>query len=173
MLKTEIKYGIITGFIICLWHLTEFLLGFHSNKMYIGEYTTYFVVIIPFVTLYLGIKEKRDIVHGGYISLGYGIRVGLMISLIASIIFAFYLVLYFNLINPKYFDLSIAYQRGKILTREKTGEKLNSEMEQLKFMFNYINQLLFGILGLVTSGFIISFTLSMMLKKNHNRILII
>lgn len=173
MLKTEIKYGIITGLIICFWHLTEFLLGFHSNKMYIGEYTTYFVVIIPLVTLYLGIKEMRDKEKGGYISLGCGIRVGLMISLIASIIFTFYLVIYFNFINSKYFDLSIAYQKGKIITREKTGEKFISEIEQLKFMFSYINQLLFGILGLITSGLIISFTLSMMLKKNHNRTLII
>ena len=173
MLKTEIKYGIITGLIICLWHLIEYFLGFHSYKMHIGEYTTYFVVIIPFITLYLGIKEKRDKIYNGRISLRQGVRTGLMISLIGTVIVAVYLIIYFNSINPNFLDLSIAYQKSKLMSRGRTAEEITTEMDRLKFMFNFVNQLLFGIIGLVTSGFIISFALSMLLKKNHNRTLLI
>jgi len=173
MFKTEIKYGIITGICICCWHIAEYLFGLHSSRMHIGEFTTYFVVIIPFITLYFGIKEKRDKFNNGHISLGQGIRTGLMISLIGTLIVAVYLVIYFNSINPSFLDLSIAYQKGKMISRGKTAEEIASELGKLKFMFKFVNQLLFGIIGLVTSGFVISFALSMLLKRNHNKTLLI
>jgi len=173
MIKTEIKYGIITGLIICFWQLSEFLLGFHTNKMNIGEYTTYFVVVIPIITIYMGIKEKRDKIYSGHISISRGIRTGLMISLVATLIVAVYLVFYFNSINPDFLELSIAYQKGKLLSRGKTVEQISLEMNQLKFMFDFVNQFLFGTLGLLTSGFIISFALSLFLKKNPDRTLLI
>ena len=173
MIKTEVKYGIITGLVICLWQLSEFLLGFHTNKMNIGEFTTYFVVIIPFITIYIGIKEKRDKMYGGRISVRNGIRTGLMISLVATLIVAVYLIFYFNTINPDFLDLSIAYQKEKLLSRGKTGEQISLEMNRLKFMFSFVNQFLFGTLGLLTSGFIISFTLSLFLKKDPDKPLFI
>jgi len=173
MIKTEIKYGIITGLIICLWQLSEFLLGFHTNKMNIGEYTTYFVVVIPIITIYMGIKEKRDKFYGGHISISRGIRTGLMISLVATLIVAVYLVFYFNSINPDFLDISIAYQKGKLLSRGKTGEQISLEMNRLRFIFSFVNQFLYGTLGLLTSGFIISFALSLFLKKNPDRSLLI
>lgn len=173
MFKTEIKYGIITGLFICGWQLIEYSLGFHTDKMHIGEYTTYFVIIIPFFTLYMGIKEKRDRINGGHISIGQGIRTGLMISLIATVIVAAYLLIYFNTINPNFFEISIAYHKGKMISRGKTSEDIAAEMGRLKYMFSLVNQFLFGTLGLVTSGFIISLAFSMLLKKNPQRTLLI
>jgi len=171
MFKTEIKYGIITGLFICGWQLIEYSLGFHTDKMHIGEYTTYFVIIIPFITLYMGIKEKRDRINGGHISIGHGIRTGLMISLIATIIMAVFLIVYYNLINPDFFEIGIAYQKEKLMVRGRTSEEIALEMGNLKSMFSFVNRFLFGTLGIVTSGFIISIAVSMFLKKDSNRTL--
>ncbi len=169
MLKTEIKYGIITGAGICLWVLIEFLLGFHTEKMYIGEYTTYFVVFIPLLTLYMGIKEKRDRRNRGQISIGSGIKAGLMISLIATVIIALFLIAYYNYINPNYAELGIAYQRQKLILSGKSTDEIANEMESIKNMFRFINQFLFGTLGVVGTGFIISIALSLFLKKNPGK----
>lgn len=169
MLKTEIKYGIITGGGICLWILMEFLLGFHTEKMYIGEYTTYFVVLIPFFTLYLGIKEKRDKRNNGNISVFNGIRTGLMISLIATVIIALFLIIYLNYLNPNYAEIGMAYQRDKLLLNGKSNDEIALEMESMKIMFSFINQFLFGTLGALASGFIISFAFSLFLKKKLDK----
>ncbi len=169
MLKTEIKYGIITGAGICIWLLIEFFLGFHTEKMYIGEYTTYFVVLIPLLTLYMGIKEKRDRINNGQISIGSGIKTGLMISLIATVIIALFLIAYFNYINPNYAEFGVAYQRQKLILSGKSTDEIAGELESIKNMFRFINQLLFGTLGVVGTGFIISIALSLFLKKNPGK----
>ncbi len=166
MLTTEIKYGVMTGTGMCLWILIEFLLGFHTDKMYIGEYTTCFIVFVPLVTLYLGIKEKRDRRNNGQISISSGIKAGLMISLIAAVIIAFFLIAYFNYINPGYAQLGIAYQRQKLIQSGKSTGEIASEMESIKDMFGFINQFLFGTLGVLGTGFIISVALSIFMKKN-------
>jgi hypothetical protein len=166
MFKSEIKFGIITGAGICLWILTEFLLGFHTVRMNIGEYSMYFVVIIPLITIYYGIKEKRDTQNKGVISLGSGIKTGLMISLIAAVITSIFIIVYFNYINPKYFEYGIAYQKEKFYLKGKTNIELSEQLKNIKAVFSFINQLLFQILGTVGTGFIISVVLSFILKKN-------
>lgn len=168
MLKTEIKFGIITGAGICLWILLEFLLGFHTIKMDIGECTTYFVVLVPLFTLYLGIKEKRDKRNKGQISINHGIKTGLMISLIATVIIASFLIIYFNYLNPEYAELGIAYQKKKMILRGKTSDEIAAEMERMKNMFGFLNQFLYGTIGAVGTGFLISVALSLFLKKKSN-----
>jgi len=166
MFKIEIKFGIITGAGICLWILSEFLLGFHTVRMNIGEYSIYFVVVIPFITIYNGIKEKRDTENNGIISLGGGIKTGLMISLIAAFITAVFIIIYFNYINPKYFEYGIAYQKEKFYLKGKTDIEFSEQLKNIKVVFSFINQLLFQILGTVGTGFIISVALSFILKNN-------
>lgn len=167
MLKTEIKFGIITGTGLCLWILAEYLLGLHSTRMHIGEYTIYFSVIIPMVTIYLGLKEKRDKRLNGKFSFRSGIKAGLMISLIAAIITTLFLIFYFNYINPQYADIGVAFYKGKIIQSGKTAIQQTEELENIKRMFGFINQLLFGVIGTIGTGLIISAGVSYFLKKKH------
>lgn len=166
MFKYEIKYGIITGVGICIWIFLEFLLGFHTVNMDWGQYSIYFVLIIPIITTYLGIKEKRDNQNGGIISFGGGIKTGLMISLIAAVITALFIIIYFNYINPGFFERGIAFQKEKLILKGKTGKEIGKELKNIRATFSFINQLLFGIIGTVGTGLIISIVLSLFLKKS-------
>ena len=166
MFKYEIKYGILTGAGISLWIFTEFLLGFHTVKMNLGEHSIYFVVIIPLITTYLGIKEKREKQNKGTISLSGGIKTGLMISLIAAVITALFIIVYFNYINPGFFDHGIAYHKEKLLLKGKTEKEIAGQLKDIKAAFSFVNQLLFGIIGTVGTGLIISIVLSFILKRN-------
>ena len=170
MFKYEIKYGILTGAGICFWILLEFLLGFHSDKMNMGEYSLYFVVIIPLITIYRGIKEKRDSIFNGAISLNGGIKTGLMISLIAAVITAVFIIVYFNFIDPGFFERGIAYHAEKLLKQKETGYEITDKLMDIKAAFSFVNQLLFGILGTVGIGFIISIIYSFVLRKNKTSI---
>jgi len=167
MFKYEIKYGILTGSGICFWILLEFLLGFHTDKMNIGEYSIYFVVIIPLITIYMGIKEKRDGILNGSISISGGLKTGLMISLIAAVITAVFIVVYFNFIDPGFFERGIAYNAEKLLMQKKTGYEITEKLRDIKAAFSFVNQLLFGILGTVGTGFIITVIYSLVLRKNN------
>ncbi len=165
MLKTEIKYGLLTGIGICFWILAEYFLGFHTDKMEAGEYAIYFVVIIPLFTIFFGLREKRDLQYGGKISVGNGLKAGLMISLIAAIIVIIFLMLYLNYINPDYSELGVAYYKKKMMLSNRINLQDARELESIKQMFSFINQLLFGVIGTVGTGLFISFAVSLYFKK--------
>ena len=170
MFRTEIKYGIITGIGICLWILAEYFLGLHTNKMEIGEITIYFAIIIPLITICLGIKEKRDKANKGNISIYNGIKTGLMISLISTVILAIFLIIYFNYINPEYTEMGVAYHKTKMIRRGKSSVEIELETEKIRAMLGYVNQFLFGTLGIIGSGFIISVVAALVLKKDAETI---
>ena len=168
MFKTETKFGLLMGIGICLWVLIEYFLGFHTSKLHIGQYSIYFVTIVPLLTIYLGLKEKRDLQFNGKISLSNGIRSGLMISLIAAIIISFFLIIYFNYINPQYSEIGVAYYKEKILLSNKTLIQQKQELDNINKMFSFINQLLFGVIGTICAGLFISFVVSLYLKKDDS-----
>jgi hypothetical protein len=166
MFKYEIKYGVITGAGICLWILLEFLLYAHAVKMNIGLYSVYLIIIIPLITTYLGIKEKRDKQNNGIISFSNGIRSGLMISLIAAVIISIFIIVYSNYIDSGFFEHEIAYREGKLFFKEKTGKEIVEKLKIIKTAFRFVNRLLFVILWTVATGLIISIVFSFILKKN-------
>jgi hypothetical protein len=166
MFKYEIKYGIICGAGISLWIFLEFLLGFHTIRMGIGEYSTYFAVIVPLITTYLGIKEKRDKQYNGTLTLSNGIKTGILISLIAAVIAALFITFYFNYINPGFFEHGIAFHTEKLLVKGKTEKDIQHQLKNIRAAYSFINQLLFGIIGTLVTGLIISIGFSLILRRN-------
>lgn len=166
MFKTEFKYGIITGCLICLWILVEFLSGFHTDRIHIGRYTIYFVAIIPLITIYLGLKKKRDLRSDRRLPLTGGIKSGLMISLIAAVIISIFLTVYFSYINPQYSDFGVAYYKEKLISSGKTSAQVTDELNEIKGTFSFINQLLFRVIGTIGTGLLISFFVSLYLNRD-------
>ena len=166
MIKTDVKFGIITGIGICAWILTEYLLGFHTTRLSVGQYSSYFAVAIPLVTLYFGIREKRDNYYGGKITVGAGIRTGLMISVISAIITTIFLIIYYNYINPDFIQIGLALQKHRMLVTGRTEMEIAKEMEKIREIFSFTHQLLYGILSTLGIGFMLSLAFSVLLKKN-------
>ena len=166
MFRIELKYGLITGAGICLWIIAEYFLGLHTTQMHLGQYTIYFVVIIPLFTIYFGLKEKRDRHLNGKITINGGIKAGLMISLIAALIISCFLIIYFNYINPQYSELGVAYYKEKLMLSGKTAVEVTQELDSIKRTFSFINQLLFGVIAVMGTGLLISFIMSLYLNKN-------
>jgi hypothetical protein len=165
MIKTDVKFGILTGFAVCTWILTEFFLGFHTMRLSIGEYSSYFAVIIPMITLYFGIKEKRDHYYGGRITITAGIRTGLMISVISAIITTLFLIVYYNYINPDFIQIGLAFQKHRLMITGRTDLEIIKEMENIRAIFSFTHQILYGILSTIGIGFVLSLAISFILKK--------
>src|SRR5258707_15625252 len=99
-MRTEVKYGVITGIAVCSLVVIEYLMGFHTSRLEIGRYSGYFSMIIPFVTLFLAIREKRIETEEESLSVWQGIRTGVLVSFLSAVITAVFMLLYNNLINP-------------------------------------------------------------------------
>ena len=108
MKKIVLTFGIIAGAILSLLMVATIpfmdRIGFDYG-MVIG-YTT---MVLAFLLVFFGIRSYRENVGGGQISFGRAFGVGILIVLIASVMYAItWVVLYFNFI-PDFADKYIAH----------------------------------------------------------------
>jgi hypothetical protein len=96
-MKNAIKYGIIIGVLSGIW-----LFVMHMSGVYTVEYLRtqrihwmeLASVIIPFLGLYLGIKNFRDNLNGGKMEFFEGLFQGFMILLVGGLITSFIGIVY-------------------------------------------------------------------------------
>ena len=164
-MSTEIKYGLITGIAVCIWVFIEYLLGFHTANPEAGEFTGYFAFIIPIVTIFLGIKEKREMHYDGLISVSHGVKTGILISLYAGIISSVFYVVYYRFINPDYINIAIQFEKQRLETLGRSPAEISAQIEQTRMMFSPVYQFIAGLISTLLTGLLISIVLSLLLKR--------
>jgi hypothetical protein len=127
-MKPELKYGLISGTGVCLWIALEYALGFHTTRPQIGIYTGVLSNLIPLVTLFLLLRAKRAAVYDGRLSLGAGIRAGLIASFVASLLVYCCLSGYAHFINPVWIDqaleLKVAAWRSQLMAESDIQSRI-------------------------------------------------
>ncbi|SDR67488.1 DUF4199 domain-containing protein [Opitutus sp. GAS368] len=115
-MRSELKYGLISGAGLCLWITLEYLFGFHTTRPEIGAYTGLLSNLVPLTTLFLLLRAKRAAVYDGRLSLGAGIWAGVFASFVAALLVYSFLVTYSHFINPTWIDqvleAKVAQQRA-------------------------------------------------------------
>jgi hypothetical protein len=89
-MKNALKYGLLIGIVSGLWILSMHFLGvFHQAKSgpFNIHWMEYFSVIIPFMGLYLGIKNYRNNINGGKLEFFEGLMEGFKILLVGFILY--------------------------------------------------------------------------------------
>ena len=108
MRKIVLTFGLIAGAILSGMMLLSMRfrdqIGFERAEV-IG-YTT---MVLAFLMVFFGVKSYRDNVAGGRVTFGQAFKVGLLITLIASICYvATWQVVYYN-VAPDFVDKYAAY----------------------------------------------------------------
>ena len=89
MKKIVITYGLIAGAVVgAMIIITMPLYESGALKMDSGELLGYTTMVIALSLIFFGIKSYRDNQLGGAITFGNGLKVGLLITLIAALVYA-------------------------------------------------------------------------------------
>ena len=163
-MRTEVKYGVITGIAVCSWVVVEYLLGFHTNRLEIGKYSDHFSMIIPFVTLFLAIREKRIETEEESLSVWQGIRTGVLVSFLSAVITAVFMLLYNNLINPGWQRAAMEMQKRQLMQGGMSLDAINTYMKDYEIFMSGPIQFTMIIVGTVAIGFVLSLILCLILK---------
>jgi len=94
-------YGLITGFIIFMLHLT---LGIDNLDYSTNEVLGYISIFLSLSFIFFGIKHYRDKVNNGLLSLGKAISIGVLISLLVGVGIAIADFVYTKFIDPEFFN---------------------------------------------------------------------
>ena len=109
MIRPELKYGLVAGGGVSLWFYTEYLLGLHTTRLALGEYSGRFSSLVLLIALWLLLKMKRE-AFGPLFTLRSGLWSGLFTAFVAATVIYIFLALYGQFINPGWLDHALAWK---------------------------------------------------------------
>ncbi len=163
--SVAIKYGVIGGLVsIILFVIMDFA-GVSGNPSLTWVNTVLSLVI--FVAL-IAVGQREFKKNGdGFMSYGEGLGLGTLLSLVSGIISSIFVYVYVSFINSAYID---NIRQQQVESMEKQGMS-DAQIEQaMKMAENFsgpIAMLIFGILGSVFFGFVVSLVVSAFTKESR------
>jgi len=115
-------------------------------------------VMIGFMVM--AVKKHREDDLGGFITFGRAFGVGFLVTLVISVITAVWVYMYFGFIDP---DMATAVMENSL---EQQGIDDDAMIEQMKFWFSPVAMAIYGLLGSLFFGAIMSLIVAAVMKKN-------
>ena len=173
MLRSVITFGLVGGIIIALFIFLEGTLIERSIiPMSWTEVIGYATMLVSMSMVFFGIKSYRDNYGNGTITFWKGLQIGLLISLIASVMYFAGGELY-NAANPNFFpklmervtEQQTNTMKAKGVPQEDIDKK-NEEMAQFATMFgNPLIRFAIFIMEMFPVGIVVTIVSSAVLRR--------
>ena len=169
MQKLIIFYGLISGIIVIVSFIIGMFLANNEAGTRFAELSGYLIMILALSLIFIATKRYRDEHLGGVIKFGTAFRLGLGITLVASLIY----VIGWE-INLALTDYSFIEDYTEQLIEEKRAEgvseaELTSEIEKMEAMKEQYSNILYRLpitfLEIFPVGLLISLLSSLLLKN--------
>ncbi len=172
MKKILLTYGLIAGFVIIgSMTLTLILTGGTSDSMQFTEYLGYLFMIAALSLIFVGTKRYRDQELGGVIKFGTAFKLGLGITLVASIVYVISWEINLAVTGDAFIE---DYTQSIIDSREADGaspaemEGVIAEMESMKASYsNPIYRLPMTFAEIFPVGLLIALLSAALLRKSE------
>lgn len=98
MIRRALLFGSLSAAAVAIWTLLELALGFHGSRAEIGRWTGFLSIVFPIAAVVLAIRAARRVQNG--LSWRIGMKEGVAVSVVSSVLGAVFFWLYFTGINP-------------------------------------------------------------------------
>jgi zinc transporter ZupT len=176
MRKQILIYGVISGAIVAGLMFASFpfwnsgLINFDN-----GELVGYTTMVLALSVVFFGIKSCRDSLFDGAISFWKAFRIGILISLIASLMYAIAWEISYHTFASGFMEKMSTYSLEKIKSGPHTEEELENAVAQMEqFTSLYKNPFFrFGITmaEILPVGIVITIISSLLLRKDPPAVL--
>ena len=166
MKKTILTFGLISGGMMTVMMFATLPFTdsawLQAHSMVVG-YTT---MVLSFMLVFFGIRSYRENIGGGTITFGRAFAVGILITLISSILYVItWEVMYFGVpsFGEKFMTMCVAH----IKNSGASPEAIQTQLNQLKYLDNpFINAAL-TFTEPFPVGLIITLVSALILRKKH------
>lgn len=164
VVQVGIKYGLITGVIVIVYTVLLYLIG-EAMNMWLGFLSFIFIITL----MIFGMKEyKRN--QEGYLEFKEGLAIGTLIVAISSLLSQIFNYVYMNFIDPSMIE-QIGERTREMM--EKFGmdeDKIEQAVTEAQSKMASPLSILWGILGALVMGFIISLIISAIMQNKRSEI---
>ena len=160
-----LNYGLMLGFVSIIIALVNYVFGNIYEPHWILMVVSFLATITVIV---LGVKKLKEL-NGGFLSLGQAIKIGLGIALISALIYAAYLAIFINYIEPAYFENIAAVQEQKIMESypNMSDEQLEAMIKQAAMFNNTGANVTMAIMFSLIFGLIVSLITGLIMKRSE------
>ena len=135
MKRTTLVFGLISGGIMAVMMFATLPFTdsawLQSHSMFIG-YTT---MVLSFMLVFFGIRSYRENVLGGTITFGRAFAVGILITLISSVLYVItWEIMYFGI--PSFGQKFMAMCAAHIKNSGASPDAIQAQLNQLKYLDN-------------------------------------
>jgi len=129
MQKLGTKYGLICGLVYIIFGMGSILMGDGGQSSpVLGILLGLGILISTFLVIFYGVKEYRDNVNGGSLTVGEAVKLGALIALIGGLLAGAFTLLYNYVIDPGYMDRVMDNTREQMEDRGMTDEQIDQAM---------------------------------------------
>lgn len=169
MRKIVLVYGLIAGAIVggmMLITMPLYEKGLLDIKN--GEFVGYTTMVVALSVIFVGVKSFRDHYAQGTISFGKGFLVGLLITLVASVMYALAWEISFHRMSPDYVDK----MEQEYVTKQKEKGATEAELKKMDEQYQVYKTnfpIRFGVtlIEIFPVGLIISLITAGLLRKKE------
>ena len=175
MRKVTLIFGLLSGAIISILMVIGIALGENGVISFdFSEFVGYGSMVIALSMIFFGIKSYRDNYQKGAIRFWKGFQVGILISLIASLMYAITWETYLHTrpagsesFFEKYSDFVINKMKEKGASSDKVDQKIK-EMEDMKKMYrNPVFRFGITIMEILPVGILITLISAALLRRKE------
>lgn len=170
MKKIVLTYGLIAGVIVAGLFALNFALTKHTD-MEMSMIVGYASMIIAMSMIFFGVRQYRDKHLAGKITFKTALWLGLLIALVASVIYVIYWMIYYSMpgvaenFQQQYIDhMKAAWIESGLPTAEveKRTAKMTADFEMYK---NPLVRIMFTFGEILPVGFLVSVISAFILKR--------
>jgi hypothetical protein len=164
LMKQAMTFGAIIGLALVVYSVFLYITGLTFNKaLGLVQY------VVLFTGIYLGIKDFRDKVLGGFITYGKALGLGVLISVFVGIITLFFNFLMMRFIDPGLIDKAMAVAEETLENnRFISADQLDDALERSRWLFTSVWSVPIGLISFSFIGFVISLITSAFVKRDPN-----
>lgn len=158
--KVSLKWGLIAGIASIVFMTILYVTG--AWKITWLTSITYLILVGAFV---LSMKEYKES-NKGYMTYGQGLGIGMFISAITGILSAGYGNIYMQFIDTTFRSQMLDFQVEKLEEQGLPDESIEKAIETFEKFSSPGLTFLFGVIGVLFVGFLLSLVVSAVMKKN-------
>jgi len=158
MMKKAINGGLLLGLLCAFWQVIMGVTGWYLDPVMLNLF--WVVILIQAIVIYLYLnKSAKENTY--WAQVGYGT----LISLYGGLVLFIFSILFTTLFFPSYFN-DLKMMQEKLLTEAgKSPEELKAQIALTSQTQTTFLQALFGLLGTVITGFILSLIIGAFKRK--------
>ncbi|MFI5151190.1 MAG: DUF4199 domain-containing protein [Bacteroidia bacterium] len=169
MKKSVLRFSIYSGITLVITGTLNYLIAAGAKLSFsqqeIGGYAS---ILLSMIFVFLGVKQYRDKENGGEITYLKALKVGFLITLLPSIAFGIFDIIYVKFLDPgfmeKYYNSTLGQMKASLPPAEFQAKSIQMA-DEMKMFSNPIAQFLIMALTVLAIGTVIAAISALILQR--------